>query len=178
VAAISIGDLAPEFNLRDTEGEQHKLGEPSPDVKATVVVWTCNHCPYAIAWHDRLQDVARDYADKGVRFLAINSNDADKYPADSYEAMRERVESDGDWPHPYLHDAAQDVARAWGAERTPHVFVLDPELKLRYEGAPDADHDDPDQNAAWLREALDDLLAGREVGRPQSEPVGCTIKWK
>jgi peroxiredoxin len=178
MGAIQQGELAPEFNLPDTGGERHSLGEPSPEVKATVVVWTCNHCPYAIAWHDRLLEVARDYADRGVRFLAINSNDADNYRADSLEAMRERVEKEGGWPHPYLHDESQDVARAWGAERTPHVFVLDPELRLRYEGAPDPDYDDPEHNAVWLREALDDVLAGREVRRPETEAVGCTIKWK
>jgi hypothetical protein len=142
------------------------------------VVWTCNHCPYALAWHDRLLEVARAYSDKGIRFLAINSNDAEKYPADSYQAMRERVEKEGGWPHPYLHDESQEVARAWGTERTPHVFVLDSELRLRYEGAPDPDHEDPEQNAIWLREALDDLLAGREPSRAQTEAVGCTIKWK
>ena len=87
-------------------------------------------------------DVDRDYADRGVRFLAINSNDAERYPADSFEAMVERVEEEGDWPHPYLHDESQEVARAWGAEKTPHVFVLDGEGRLRYHGAPDADYED------------------------------------
>ena len=95
-------------------------------------------------------DVARDYADRGVRVLAINSNDAERYPADSFEAMVERVEEEGEWPHPYLHDESQEVARAWGAEKTPHVFVLDPELKLRYHGAPDADYEDASHGAAWV----------------------------
>jgi hypothetical protein len=123
-------------------------------------------------------DVARDYADRGVRFLAINSNDAERYPADSYEAMVERVEQEGEWPHPYLYDESQEVARAWGAEKTPHVFVLDPELKLRYLGAPDADYDDPSQRAAWVREAVDAVLEGRDPERQETLAVGCTIKWK
>ncbi len=106
------------------------------------MVWTCNHCPYALAWHDRLVDVAGDYADRGVRFAAVNSNDAERYPADSPEAMRERFERER-WPFPYLHDAGQDAARAWGARTTPHVFVLDAERRIVYEGAPDADHRDP-----------------------------------
>jgi peroxiredoxin len=172
---LSIGDTAPSFELPDTEGNRHTLADGT--AKATVVVFTCNHCPYALAWHERIASVARDYADRGVRFLAINSNDAARYPADSYEAMQQRVQNE-DWPLPYLHDASQDVARGFGAKTTPDVFVLDSEGRLRYRGAPDADYSDPSQDAAWLREALDDLLAGREPSRPETDPVGCSVKWK
>ena len=172
----AIGERAPDFSLPDTEGAEHSLGEPG-SAPATVVLWTCNHCPYALAWHDRLVEAGRDYGDRGVRFLAINSNDAERYPHDSYEAMRDRVRAE-DWPFPYLHDSSQEVARAYAAERTPDVFVLDSEHRLRYRGAPDADYDDPDQGAAGLREALDSVLAGDEPARPETEPVGCTIKWK
>jgi hypothetical protein len=142
-----------------------------------VVVFTCNHCPYALAWHDRIADVARDYEDRGVRFLAVNSNDPDRYPRDSPEAMRRRVEQEP-WPMPYLHDATQDVARAYGAKTTPDVFVLDGERRLRYRGAPDRDHGDPGLRASWLREALDAVLAGEVPARPETKPVGCSIKWK
>ncbi len=145
---------------------------------ATVVYWTCNHCPYALAWHERLLAVARDYGERGVRFLAVNSNDAERYPADSYAAMQERVGREGPWPHPYLHDETQEVARAFGAAKTPDVFVFDADLKLRYRGAPDADYDDPDQGADWAREAIDAVLDGREVERPETDPVGCGIKWR
>jgi peroxiredoxin len=174
---ISIGERAPDFELPGTDGSRHALSANGP-AGATVVYWTCNHCPYALAWHERMLDVARDYADRGVRFLAINSNDAERYPADSFEAMVERVEQEGEWPHPYLYDESQQVARAWGAEKTPHVFVLDPELKLRYLGAPDADYDDPSQRAAWVREAVDAVLEGRDPERQETLAVGCTIKWK
>jgi peroxiredoxin len=175
--AIAIGERAPDFELPGTDGAGHALSANGP-AAATVVYWTCNHCPYALAWHDRMLDVARDYADRGVRFLAINSNDAERYPADSFEAMVQRVEEEGEWPHPYLHDESQEVARAWGAEKTPHVFVLDPELRLRYHGAPDADYDDASHGAAWVREALDAVLEGRDPEREQMPAVGCTIKWK
>ena len=132
-----------------------------------MVVFTCNHCPYALAWHDRLADAARDYADRGVRFLAINANDSERYPRDSFEAMRPRVDGEH-WPMPYLHDETQEVARAYGAKMTPDVFVLDSERRLRYRGAPDADYDDPGQHAAWLRDALDAVLAGERAGaRPR-----------
>jgi peroxiredoxin len=176
--AIELGESAPDFRLRGTDGESHALGGPQPSPAATVVYWTCNHCPYALAWQERLHRLAGDYRERGVRVLAINSNDAERYPADSFEAMRERVESEGGWPHPYLHDEDQQVAREWGAERTPQVFVLDRDLRLRYEGAPDADYEDEAQNAAWLREALDSVLAGQAPERERTEAVGCTIKWK
>jgi hypothetical protein len=92
--------------------------------------------------------------------------------------MAERVEQEGGWPHPYLHDETQDVAREWGAERTPHVFVLDSDLRLRYRGAPDADYDDPSQEAGWLRASLDAILDGHEPESAETTAEGCTIKWR
>jgi peroxiredoxin len=175
-AATKVGDPAPTLELPDTEGDVHTLPMPGK-APATVVFWTCNHCPYALAWQERLAQVGRDYGARGVRFLAVNSNDAERYPRDSLEAMRERVREE-DWPFPYLHDESQQAARDWAAQVTPHVYVLDGELLVRYEGAPDADHMDPAQDAAWLREALEDLLGGRQVSRAETEPVGCSIKWK
>jgi hypothetical protein len=112
-----------------------------------------------------------------VRFVAINANDADRYPRDSIEAMRDRVQRE-DWPMPYLHDATQEVARAYDAQTTPDVFVVDAGGALRYRGAPDGDHDDPGQRAQWLRDALDAVLAGTPLEREQTKPVGCSIKWK
>ena len=170
---LAIGQQAPDFELPDTSGETH-----SPNgAPATVVVFTCNHCPYALAWHDRIMEAATDYAGRGVRFLAINSNDADRYPRDSFEAMKRRVGQE-QWPVPYLHDASQGVASGYGAKTTPDVFVLDGERRLRYRGAPDSDYDDPSQNAGWLREALDAVLAGGEPEPAETRPVGCSIKWK
>jgi len=170
----AIGDIAPTFALPDTEGTNHEPG----DAPATVLVFTCNHCPYALAWHDRLIALAQDYADRGVRVLAINPNDAERYPRDSLQAMRARVqrgELDG---VPYLRDETQEVARAYDAQTTPDVFVLDAEGVLRYRGAPDGDYDDPSQNAAFVRDALDAVLDGRDLDRPQTAPVGCSIKWQ
>jgi peroxiredoxin len=171
----TIGEPAPSFELPDTEGASWPLD--GAGAQATVVVFTCNHCPYALAWHERIADAARDYADRGVRFLAINSNDSDRYPRDSLEAMRERVRQES-WPMPYLHDATQEVARAYDAKTTPDVFVIDASGTLRYRGAPDSDHDDPGQRAVWLRDALDAVLDGREPELAETRPVGCSIKWK
>ena len=174
--ATKVGEKAPPLALPDTGGEQRSLPH-SGEAPATVLFWTCNHCPYALGWHGRLVAVARDYAPRGVRFLAVNSNDAECYPADSLEAMRERVAAE-DWPFPYLHDESQEAARAWAAQVTPHVYLLDGDLRVRYEGAPDADHMDPSHDAAWLRGALDAVLAGREPHPAATNPVGCSIKWK
>jgi hypothetical protein len=171
--SLSIGDTAPVASLPDTSGDQHSF---PADGTPTVVVFTCNHCPYALAWHDRILQAARDY--DGVRFLAVNPNDAERYPRDSYAAMKERVESEGGWPLPYLRDESQDVARAYGAQTTPDVFVFDSTGALRYRGAPDADHRREADGAAWLRQALDALLAGEEPARAETEPVGCSVKWR
>jgi peroxiredoxin len=170
----AIGEPAPAIALPDTNGAEHELG----DAPATVVVFTCNHCPYALAWHERLIDVARDYAARGVVMLSINPNDAERYPRDSTDEMRARVERNEFEGVPYLRDESQEVARGYGAKTTPDVFVLDGERRVRYRGAPDADYEDPSQNAAWLRAALDAVLEGRAPDRAETEPVGCTIKWR
>jgi len=160
--------------LPDTDGNPTPVIDPG--APASVVVFTCNHCPYALGWHDRLTQVARDYDQ--VTFLAVNPNDAERYPTDSFDAMKERVKRDGGWPHPYLRDESQEVARAYGAKTTPDVFLLDADLRLRYRGAPDSDYRDVEQGAIWLREALDAVLAGEDPERPETEPVGCSIKWR
>jgi peroxiredoxin len=162
------------FTLPDTDGTPTPLH--ADGARAAVVVFTCNHCPYALAWHERIQAVAREYADRGVRVLQVSSNDAERYPRDSLEAMRARVAA-GEFATPYLYDESQEVARAWGAKTTPHVFVTDAGGVV-YSGAPDADYGDPSLNASWLREALDDVLAGRPVARAKTKPVGCSIKWR
>jgi peroxiredoxin len=172
---IAIGDKAPEFTLPDTGGAEVTFpdrGGPN------VVVFTCNHCPYAIAWHERLLAVASEYARRGVLTVLINPNDAERYPRDSFDAMKERVDREGPWPAPYLRDESQEVARAYDAKTTPDVFVFDGAGHLRYRGAPDADHMDESQHAAWLRNALDALLDDGEVRQPETTPVGCSIKWK
>jgi len=172
------GDSVPSFTLDDTAGVAHTVPAASGDAPpATVLVVTCNHCPYVIAWNPRLRAVAEDYAPRGVRMLAINANDSARYPADSPEAMK-RFVRDQDWPIPYLFDESQEVARALDALVTPHVFVLDAEQRLAYRGAPDGDHQDPSQNARWLREALDAVLAGQAPDTTDTIPRGCSVKWK
>lgn len=169
-----IGQPVPTFTLPDTGGAMH---EPS-GAPATVVVFTCNHCPYALAWHERIVAVAHDYSGRGVRVLAINPNDAERYPRDSAQAMRARVQAGQFEGVPYLRDESQEVAHSYDAKTTPDVFVLDANGTLRYRGAPDADYEDPSQNASYVRAALDAVLDGREPDPAHTPPVGCSIKWK
>jgi hypothetical protein len=171
----AIGERAPSFSLPGTDGSEHEFPRPGGPA---VLVFTCNHCPYALAWHERILAVARDYADRGVSFVAVNPNDAERYPADSFDAMRERVERDGGWPLPYLRDESQQVAREYGAMTTPDVFVLDGGGCLRYRGAPDPDHRDPSLDASWLREALEAVLSDQTPELAETKPVGCSIKWR
>lgn len=172
---LKIGDSAPAFVLPGTDGHQHAYGNDGEN--ATVVIFTCNHCPYALAWEDRLLAVGREYAHHAVRFLAINPNDAEQKPADSFENMKLHV-TEKEWSFPYLRDESQDVARAYGAQTTPDVFVFDADDRLVYRGAPDADYEDESLNAQWLRDALDAVVAGNTPATQQTESVGCSVKWK
>jgi thiol-disulfide isomerase/thioredoxin len=178
MSGFEIGDPVPAFKLKDTAGVEH--GVPLPDEcspPATVLLITCNHCPYVHAWNPRLRAVAEEYEPRGVRFLAINANDATCFPADSRTEMERFVNSKA-WPIPYLHDETQSVARALEAQTTPHVFVLDRGHRLAYRGAPDGNHEDPSEDARWIREALDALLAGRRPELTETSPRGCSVKWK
>ena len=172
--AIQIGDKAQPFTLPAASGKTITV-DPAASV-ATVVVWTCNHCPYAMAWHERLQQVARDYRSKGVEFIQINANDAEKYPDDSFESMQQRVQA-GELETEYLWDEDQAFSKSWGAKVTPDVFVFDSNGVLSYRGAPDSNYEDESQNASYMRDALDDLVAGRPVRTPETKVRGCSVKW-
>ena len=170
---LSVGDSAPAFTLPDARGGEVTLDPAAAG--ATVVVFTAGGCPYALAWHDRIQQVARDYAARDVTTLQVVANDETGHPEDSLASMRRRA---GQIAGPFLRDADQVAAAAYGATATPEVFVVDRAGIVRYHGAPDADHDDPAQNARWVRDALDDILAGRPVRRPSTSPAGCSTKWR
>lgn len=176
---MKIGEKAPGFELPGTDGKAHSL-EAVKGAKATILVFSCNHCPYVILNEDRLAAAYRDYADKGVGMAAINANDAVNYPEDSFDAMKARAAEKG-FPFPYLRDESQEVARAYGATHTPHLFVFDADLRLAYTGAVDDDSSYKTRKPVekpYLRDALDDLVAGRPVRVPETHAIGCTIKWK
>jgi peroxiredoxin len=177
MANVKIGDAALPFELRGVDGKAYSLAELSKEKKATAVMFMCNHCPYVLAWMDRLMMIAKDYAGQNVVFAGINANDPLKYPADSFEGMQ-KLARERDLPFPYLHDDTQEVATAYGAERTPEIFLFDADLRLCYHGAPDDNHDETQARVPYLRNALDAVLAGKEPPLTQTPPVGCTIKWK
>jgi peroxiredoxin len=171
---LGVGEVAPDFSLPDVSGAFTSLRVDSAAV--TLVIFTCNQCPWALGWHDRLQAVIRDYVNRGVRALQINSNDSEVSINDALEVSRRRVDN-GEFSSVYLIDVGQKVARRWGARHTPEVFALDAAGRVAYHGAPDADSQNEALSAQWVRDALDALLAAREVPRAQTDPVGCTIKW-
>ncbi|HHH40656.1 MAG TPA: thioredoxin family protein [Chloroflexi bacterium] len=177
MANLKPGDRAIPFTLPGVDDKEHSLSDYA-DKEAVVVIFSCNHCPYVQAWEDRMIQIQADYADKGVQLIAISANDAKKYPADSFPKMKERAREKG-FNFPYLYDETQEVARAYGAERTPEVFLFDKAGVLRYHGAIDDNYEDP--NAVrhhYLRDALDAVLAGQDPPVQETPPVGCTIKWK
>ena len=175
---LAVGAPAPSFaGLEGVDGARHGLDDYA-DAEALLIVFTCNHCPVAEAYEDRLVALANDYADRGLQIVAINSNDAERYPADSLPAMKQRAEAKG-FPFPYLHDATQEVARSYRAVCTPDIFLFDRERQLFYAGRIDEDWKRPEAVEQHdLRRAIDALLAGRPLGFEPQPATGCSIKWK
>jgi peroxiredoxin len=168
---------APDFSLPGVDGRTWSL-DSFGDAKALVVVFTCNHCPYAKAAEDRLVAISRDYAEKGVRVVAINPNDDAAYPDDSFDAMVERAKAKG-FDFPYLRDESQAVARAYDAACTPDVFVFGPDRGLFYNGRIDDDWKSPEKvKRQDLRLALDAVLEGKPLAFEPVPSMGCSIKWK
>ena len=172
---LPLGSLAPNFNLEGVDGKRNSLESFSKST-ALVVVFTCNHCPYSQAYEDRMIAIQRDYAGKGVQLVAINSNDDKAYPEDGYPEMVKRAKQKG-FNFPYLRDPDQKAAEAYVAVCTPHVFAFDKDRKLRYKGRIDDSRDPSHVKSNDLRNALDDMLAGRSVREAETRPFGCSIKW-
>ena len=149
-----------------------------PKRAALYVVFTCNHCPYAVHVEKPLIEMARNYEAGGVQFIAICANDPVAYPDDSFESMAKRAR-DIDMPFPYLHDETQEIARAYGAACTPDIFVYDADLSLKYRGR--FDETRPNMGTAHggdLKAALDGILETGEAPTKQYPSIGCSIKWK
>ena len=173
--ATTLGTAAPGFTLRGTDGRMHSLHELR-GARGTVVAFICNHCPYVQAVLPRLLRDARALVPLGVHVIAINPNDAEAYPEDSFASM---VEIARDWPFPYLHDEMQQVARAYDAVCTPDFFGYDAALRLRYRGRLDAGRKQPLEDAPReLFEAMRRIAEG-QLPLPQQYPsMGCSIKWR
>jgi peroxiredoxin len=174
-SALEIGQQGPDFTLAGTDGRVYSLAT-FKDAKVVVVVFTCNHCPVAQAYEDRLIDFAKSYKEKGVAVVAVSSNDPEIVPQDSFENMLKQARAKK-YPHPYLYDADQSVAKAYGATCTPHVFVLDRERKLAYTGAIDDSDSVQRVKERWLKNAVDALLGGGTPKPAVTKERGCSIKW-
>ncbi len=173
---LELGTPAPEFSLPDPDGQLHSLAETAG---AFVVMFICNHCPFVKHVRAELAALGRDYAERGVAIVAINSNDVDKYPADGPEQMRREATEQG-YQFPYLLDADQSVAKAYRAACTPDFFVFDTDRKLAYRGQLDGSRpgNGVPVDGRDLRAALDALLDGRPVDPNQVPSIGCNIKWR
>ena len=173
---LEIGQSAPDFNLPGVDDKRYSLTS-FKDSKLLIVVFWCNHCPYVVGSEERMLKFARDYLPKGVGIVAINSNETENHPGDSFEKMIERAR-EKKYPFPYLRDESQDVARAYGALRTPHLYVFDQQRKLRYTGRMDDNPRNPGKETTReLRDAVDALLAGKEPPVKMINPIGCNVKW-
>ncbi len=174
---LQLGSKIPQFNLPATDGNIYGVNSFA-SVKVLIVLFSCNHCPYVQAYEDRIIAIQKDYADKGVQIVAINANDATDYPDDSFEHMKVRAEQKK-FNFPYLRDESQDVAKSFGASHTPELFVFDSDRKLAYYGKIDDNWKEEDKvKSRYLRNALDEIIAGMTVSVPETFAIGCTIKWK
>lgn len=173
---LQIGDRAPDFKLPATDGKTWSLSDFKDD-RLLVVFFTCNHCPYVTGSDEVTRKTAVRFAPQGVRLVGINSNSRNTYVEDSFEGMVARMKAHR-FPWIYLRDESQDIARAYGALRTPHFFVFDGSRSLAYTGRGiDSPRDPSRMTVNDLDNAIEDLLAGRPVRIPLTNPIGCNVKW-
>ncbi len=173
---ISIGDGIPYFELGGVDDEIYS--PESFSGRVLVVIFSCNHCPYAQAYEDRLINLQKRFGVQGVDFVAINSNDEESYPADSFLKMKERAKQKA-FPYPYLRDRDQVIAQKFGAQVTPEAFVFDKRRVLQYHGRIDDNwRDAKGVEEESLKNAISDLLAGSTPKVQEAPTLGCSIKWK
>ncbi|MBD3298304.1 MAG: redoxin domain-containing protein [candidate division Zixibacteria bacterium] len=176
VEELAIGAEAPAFHLMGTDEQMHSLDDVKGE-KGTLIIYTCNHCPYVKAYEDRMVDLAKTYQPQGIGVAAISCNDADAYPSDDFEAMQKRAKEKG-FPFPYLYDESQAVALEYGPMVTPHIFLFDPELKLVYRGRIDNSAKPAEVEDHDLDDALTALVNGDDITVTETTAFGCSIKWK
>jgi thiol-disulfide isomerase/thioredoxin len=174
--ALELNAACPPFDLPGTDDRNHALSDSKE--KLFVVIVSCNHCPYVIAYEPRMVALANEYIPRSVGFLAVNANDATRYPDDGMQPMKARAR-ERSFPFPYVRDDSQAFVRALGARFTPEVYVFDEGRKLRYHGRIDDNHRDAGRVTAHdLKSALDALLAGKDPPVAETVAFGCSVKWK
>jgi len=174
---LQIGEPAPDFKLKSTSGEYYGLSDLN-NSKYLVIFFTCNHCPYVIGSDEVTRQSAERFKEKGVTFVAINSNSPNTYEEDDFDHMVARMEKNR-FPWLYLYDDTQEIALKYGALRTPHFYLFDSDRRLVYTGR--AVDNPKDQTAITVNDldrALEELTEGREISIPATNPVGCNIKWE
>ena len=177
---ISVGDIVPDFDLLNVDGENFSM-EDMPEAKGFILVFTCNSCPVAKMYEQRIMDLDAQFRDMGYPVVAINPNDPVRKPDDSYASMQERS-TEKEYSFPYLHDVGGKVALAYGATRTPEIYLAhrnaDGELILAYTGAIDNNSGDADAaDEHYVADAIANLEAGEDVANSFTRAIGCTIKW-
>ncbi|ADR21434.1 thioredoxin family protein [Marivirga tractuosa] len=171
-----IGDKAMDFSLKNVNGEMVSMDDYD-EAKGFMIIFTCNSCPYSVAYEDRIIALHEKYADKGVPVIAINPNDDEKSPKDSFKKMIVRAKEKG-FPFPYVYDETQEITRAYGATNTPHVYVLDADRTVKYIGAIDNNTKSAEKaDKKYVEDAVDAVLNGKEVLERKTKAIGCTIKW-
>ncbi|MFK7906556.1 MAG: thioredoxin family protein [Chitinophagales bacterium] len=177
--SIDLGFKAPDFNLLDTVSGEYKNLAAVKGEKGTVVMFTCNHCPFVLHVNAQLVELAKEYIPKGIGFVAISSNDVEGYPQDRPELMTQLAAKEG-YPFPYLYDETQDIAKAYKAVCTPDFSIFDAGLNCVYRGQLDSSRPGNGKPVTGedMRTALDAILAGEKVDENQFPSIGCNIKWK
>lgn len=174
---LPLGEKAPSFTLPATDGRMYSLHD-FDSFPILVVFFTCNHCPYVIGSDEITRKCVDKFQPRKVAFVAVNSNSKETYPEDSFEHMVTRMKQHH-FPWIYLYDESQEVAKKYGALRTPHFYVFDAKRKLVYTGRGiDSPRDTSKMKVNDLERALEELLAGKKVSIPQTNPIGCNVKWK
>ena len=174
---LKIGSALPDFNLPGTDGKYYSPATYN-DKKILIVIFSCNHCPYVQAYEDRIKEIQKEFGGREVQLIAINSNEVSGYPEDSFDNMKKRA-AEKAFNFPYLRDEDQSVAEKFDASHTPEVFVFDNNRKLSYHGKIDDNWKEPDKVVnRYLKDAIEQLLAGEEISVPETFSIGCTIKWK
>lgn len=174
---LPLGEKAPSFTLPGTDGKTHALRD-FDKFDTLVIFFTCNHCPYVIGSDEVTRKTVEKFAPQGVAFVGINSNSKNTYPTDSFDHMVERMKINK-FPWQYLYDESQDIARAYGALRTPHFYVFNKERKLIYTGrGVDSPRDTSKMKVNDLDRALEEHLAGKPISVPVTNPIGCNVKWE
>lgn len=174
-----VGDEARDFSLPSVDGQTVSLAGLE-DAKGAIVIFSCNTCPYVVAYEDRMIELHREFAPKGYPVIAINSNDDQVSPGDSFENMKKRA-AGKDFPFPYVYDKSQEIIKAYGGTRTPHVYLLNQEngkFVVKYIGAIDNNYQDAEAvTEHYVKDAVNSVLMGEEVAMNFTKAIGCTIKW-